>query len=176
MTTPIPYRVLNGKMASSSGKRALGTDGSDFSHRERVASRYQRSPQLKKVLQRLIVIQVFCWAFTVTVSLVTWDVPSLLAVVGYCISIPAGWTSLQRNNITLINIYGVSSSLLGIFPMGFTLYSYLWSGGIASHHVLRLIEAFLIIGVNLTASYFAKELMQLWGGLPSSSKSKTKRK
>lgn len=161
-------------MASSSGKRALGTDGSDYSHREKVASRYQRSPQLKKSLQKLLVVQVFCWAFAVLVAIMTWDFPSLLTVAGYCIGIPAGWTSLQRNNITLINIYGVASSLLGIFPMAFTLYSYLWSGGIASHHVLRLTEAVLVIGVNVTASYFAKELMQLWGGPSSSTRIKRK--
>lgn len=36
-------------MASRAGPRALGTDGSDFQHRERVASHYQMRLVLKSI-------------------------------------------------------------------------------------------------------------------------------
>lgn len=149
-------------MASNTGVRARGTDGGDFAHRESVASRYQRSIGLKKKLQTFLAIQVICGVYTLVVAVLAWDIPSILVTVGYTVGIPCGWYSLKRNNTHLINLYGVCCSVLGIFPMAFTLYCFLWSYAITSHHWMRFIEAVVVIATNIVSAYFAKELMQIW--------------
>jgi len=46
-------------MASRDGPRAVGTDGSDFSHRQRVASHYRESVQWKAKLKACLCFQLF---------------------------------------------------------------------------------------------------------------------
>lgn len=46
-------------MASRDGPRAVGTDGSDFSHRQRIASHYKDSVQWKAKLKACLCLQVF---------------------------------------------------------------------------------------------------------------------
>uniref|UniRef100_A0A8C1PVW8 Jagunal homolog 1b n=1 Tax=Cyprinus carpio TaxID=7962 RepID=A0A8C1PVW8_CYPCA len=48
-------------MASRSGPRATGTDGSDFQHRERVASHYQMSVALKSEIKKLNIAHAVVW-------------------------------------------------------------------------------------------------------------------
>uniref|UniRef100_A0A3B5QQB3 Jagunal homolog 1b n=1 Tax=Xiphophorus maculatus TaxID=8083 RepID=A0A3B5QQB3_XIPMA len=48
-------------MASRAGPRASGTDGSDFQHRERVASHYQMSVALKSEIRKLNIVHVLIW-------------------------------------------------------------------------------------------------------------------
>lgn len=170
-----PTVLLQGinKMASRSGQRAGGTDGTDYTYREKVATPYQRSVYLKKSIKTVMMIQVLCAIYTLVIVIIAGDLPSLLVVIGYSIGLPSCWQSLQRNNVHLINIYGVCCSLLGIFPMAYILYSFLWTHGITSHHWLRFIEAVVVIATNGVASYFAKELMTLWSS-SSSKRPKTK--
>lgn len=52
-------------MASRGGPRATGTDGSDFTHRERVAAHYKESVKWKVKLRYAIVPHLFAW-FLVT--------------------------------------------------------------------------------------------------------------
>lgn len=149
-------------MASGYGVRAKGTDGGDFAHRERVATHYQRSVLLKKRLKLVLLLQVLCSLYTLVLSVISQDIPSILTSLGYAIGLPSAWHSLKRNNAHLINIYGVCSSLLGIFPMGFTLYSFLWSYGVVSYQWARFIEAILVIITNIGGAFYAKELMTMW--------------
>ena len=151
-------------MSAGPGLRPIGTDGSDFQHRERVAEHYRRSVTLKGRLNNIIYLQLFCAVLALYVGVIHEDWTSLITTVGYGIALPAGWSALSRNNKDLINIYGVACSLLGIFPMAFVLYRFLWTNAIVSDRSLYLAEALVIIGVNGVALYHAKELMEVWGG------------
>nr|AAH78267.1 Jagunal homolog 1b (Drosophila) [Danio rerio] len=48
-------------MASRAGPRATGTDGSDYQHRERVASHYQMSVALKSEIKKLNIAHAVVW-------------------------------------------------------------------------------------------------------------------
>lgn len=149
-------------MASRTGQRARGTDGSDFSHRERVAGHYQKSVSFKKRLSTLLIVQVVC--FLVSLSLGAWllNYPSLLTALGYAVALPAGWRALRKNNGILIHVYGVSITMLGIFPMLYLLYTFMWSGVVVSHRLILFAESVLIIVTNGFAAGCAKELMSIW--------------
>ena len=47
-------------MSSRSGPRASGTDGSDFSHREKVASHYKDSVRWKSKLKLNLLLNLLC--------------------------------------------------------------------------------------------------------------------
>lgn len=149
-------------MASRTGQRARGTDGSDFSHREKVAGHYQKSASLKKRLRMLLFVQIA--GFIVSLSLGAWltNYPSLLSALGYAIGLPACWRALSKNNVALVNVYGVSITMLGIFPMLYQLYTFLWTGAVVSHRFILFTEAVLIILTNMIAAKCAKELMSVW--------------
>ena len=150
------------KMASRDGLRARGTDGSDYSHRQRIAGHYQESILLKKRLKNLILVQ--AGLFVLAIGLGVWltDYPSLLAALGFAIGLPAGWRALKKNNAALINVYGTAVTMLGIFPMLYLLYTFLWTGVVVTHRPIRFVEAVLIITVNGFAAKCAKELMTTW--------------
>ena len=149
-------------MASQYGERAPGSDGSDYFHRERVADHYQMSVKWKHQLQYVLVTQIVCLLFTMGVASITHDYPSLITILGYLIGIPCCWQAVQKNSANLINIYGVCCSMLGAFPMAYTVYSFLWTGGIESYRYLRLVQGLIVIGLNGIGSFYAKQLLNLW--------------
>ena len=149
-------------MASRYGGRAAGGDGSDYFHREKVADRYRQSAKWKRDLQHVLFGQIACLLSTVGVVIFTQDIPSLLVVLGYSISLPCCWQALRKNNATMINVYGVCGSMLGIFPMAYTVYCFMWTGGIESHRYLRLVQGLIVIGVNGMGAFYAKQLLALW--------------
>ena len=173
------------KMSAGSGSRPTGTDGSDFHHRERVAEHYEKSVKLKNRLKNIIYLQILCALLALYVGVLHEDWTSLMTTIGYAIALPAGWRALSKNNKDFINIYGVACSMLGIFPMAFVLYRflwtnvivadryrYIWSTAIILDRSLYLVEAVVIIGVNGVGLYHAKALMKAWEG---SSKTRKKR-
>lgn len=161
--------MLNlGNMASRAGKRAAGTDGSDFSHRQRVADHYQKSVTLKKRLKTVIPVQLLCMILALAVGVWLTDYPLLLAGLGYGIGLPAGWQAIAKNSAGLINVYGVSTTMLGIFPMLYRIYTFLWTGAVRDHHLIRFAGAVLITVTNMIAAKIAKQLMEIW--TPKSSK------
>lgn len=166
------HEVSGKKMVAGSGVRPVGTDGSDFHNRERVAGHYQRSVTLKGRLKNIIYVQLFCALLALYVGVTLEDWTSLITTVGYGIALPAGWSALTRNNKDLVNIYGVCCSMLGVFPMAFVLYRFMWTNAIVSHRSLYLTEALVIIGVNGAALYHAKALMEVWGGTPKTARKK----
>ena len=149
-------------MASRIGKRAEGSDGSDFAHRERVATHYERSVRFKKNLQRVLCTQLLSFLLALTTAVLVTDYPSLICTAGYVLGIPLGWQATKKNSVTFINLYGVCCSVLGVFPMGYVLYSFLWTHGITSHHYLRFVGAIVAIATNGVGLHIAKELMTLW--------------
>ena len=155
------YSLL--EMAARIGPRAQGTDGSDFTHRERVATHYQQSAEMKAKLRRVLQTQMLVALMCLAVCLVVhYDVPSIVCIVGYAIGIPICHFALNRNDTTLINLYGTSLSVLGVFPMAYTIYLFFWTGGLKSYRFVRLFEAFMVIAVNCGAMHLAKNLMYTW--------------
>ena len=151
------------EMAARIGPRAQGTDGSDFTHRERVASHYQQGAEMKAKLRRVLKTQMMVALMCLAVCLVVhFDGPSIVCILGYAIGIPLCHFALNRNDVMLINLYGTSLSLLGVFPMAYTIYLFFWTGGLKSYRFVRLFEAFMVIAVNGGAMYLAKNLMYTW--------------
>jgi len=150
-------------MASRAGPRAKGTDGTDFSHRERVATRYQASAETKPKLKRILQVQTLCAVVCFAIGLlVKYDFPSLLCFAGYLIGIPLCYLALNQNNVTYINLYGTCCSVLGVFPMAFLLYLYLWTGTVTQYRYIRLAEAAVVIMVNVVGMMYARNLMSAW--------------
>ncbi|NXY39476.1 JAGN1 protein, partial [Pomatorhinus ruficollis] len=98
-------------MASRGGPRAAGTDGSDFQHRERVASHYQMSVTLKSEIKKLIYTHVVLWLLLLAQMVVghlkllphdqvampyQWEYPYLLSILPSLL----GLLSFPRNNIS----------------------------------------------------------------------------
>ena len=150
-------------MASREGPRPLGTDGSDFSHRERVASHYKQSAELKPKLKRVLNFQLVC-AITCLVLgvLVKYDYILLICFSGYLVGLPFAYLALKHNSYTYINLYGCCCSVLGVFPMVYLLYTSLWTGVVDTYRYPRLAEAVMVILVNTAGMYIAKNLMSAW--------------
>ena len=154
-------------MAGKEGPRARGTDGSDFEHREQVASHYHHSVTLKSRLKNLLYAQaalaVVCLAVGI---LVHYDYPFLLCFSGYLVGIPLAYFSLKKNNVNFINTYGTACSMLGVFPMAFVLYLCAWTGAITRYRYLRMGAAAAVVVVNAMGMYVAKNLMKTWSSKP----------
>ncbi|KAK3747922.1 hypothetical protein QZH41_008371 [Actinostola sp. cb2023] len=111
-------------MSSRAGPRAAGTDGSDFSHRERVASHYRESVRQKIKVKVCIWIHLFLvaclivWiglAFSRTVDFV--PEPWIMA---WCVSIiPAfiGLSALPKNKKIPIYLFAFGTIVTGIGPL-----------------------------------------------------------
>ena len=150
-------------MASRAGPRAVGTDGSDFTHREQVATHYQTSAETKPKLRMILKVQTLCAVICLAVGLlVNFDILSLLCFTGYVVGIPLCHMALKQNNVMYINLYGSCCSLLGVFPMVYMLYLSLWSGVLIKYRYVRLAEAVVVIVVNVGGMMHAKNLLTAW--------------
>ena len=160
---PSPGFVYSSSMAGRGGPRAAGTDGSDFTHREKVASHYQTSVVLKTRLKYILCVQSLLAVLCLTIGfLVHYDYCFLLCFSGYLVGIPLAYLSLKKNNVNYINTYGTACSMLGVFPMMFVLYLFVWSGALNRYRMLRLVSATLVVVVNALGMYVAKTLMYTW--------------
>lgn len=173
-------------MASRAGPRATGTDGSDFQHRERVASHYQMSVALKSEIRKLNVVHVIIWALMlaqVTVSQLNlvshdvvaspykWEYPYLLSLVPTVFS----FLAMPRNNISYLVISMISGGLFCIapiiygcmemFPVAQQLYrhgkAYRFIFGFSAVSVMYLV---IVIAVQVHAwqIYYSKQLLDSW--------------
>ena len=150
-------------MSSSVGPRAKGTDGSDYRHRERVATHYKKSAELKAKLKRIFLLQILCALTCFAVGLVTrYDYSCLLSFSGYLCGLPLGYLALKSNRISYINLYGCCCSILGVFPMIYLLYISLWTGMVDRFRYLRLVVAVSVVSVNTMGMFYAKNLMNTW--------------
>nr|VZI09168.1 unnamed protein product [Spirometra erinaceieuropaei] len=52
-------------MSSRFGPRPVGTDGTDFKHRERVAQQYNQSPLFKRRIRTVLYLQISVWLLIV---------------------------------------------------------------------------------------------------------------
>ena len=150
-------------MAGREGPRARGTDGSDFTHREKVASHYQTSVKLKSRLKLVLYVQAFLGVLCLAVGLlVHYDYPFLLCFSGYLVGVPLAYLSLKRNAVNFINTYGTACSMLGILPMLFILYLSAWTGVVNRYRYLRIGTAALVVISNGIGLSLAKSLMKIW--------------
>ena len=150
-------------MASRAGPRPGGTDGSDFSHRERVASHYKQSAELKPKLNKVIKLQIVCAVMCLVLGIaVSYDYVALICFTGYVLGLPLAHMALKSNSYMYINLYGCCCSLLGVFPMVYLLYTSLWSGVVDKYRYPRLGMAVMVILVNTVGMYIAKNLMSAW--------------
>lgn len=170
-------------MASRAGPRAAGTDGSDFKHREKVASHYQMSASLKSELKKLTVVHLFIWllvAAQVAVShlnLVShdlvalpyqWEYPYLLSLLPSLI----GALAMPKNNISYLVISMISAGLFSVaplifgamemFPLAQQLYrhgkAYRFIFGFSAVSVMYLIMV-IAIQVHAWQIYYSKKLL-----------------
>jgi len=128
-------------MASKTGPRALGSDGSDFMHRERVASHYKASATNKSRLKVFIFLHLLLWVFMVfrlsTSLFVTlgfrppaylqrlrlpksqlWEYVWLVTILP-CLF---GLFALRKNRIFLMQQYVLGIFVFGFCSTAFTLY------------------------------------------------------
>ena len=152
-------------MASRVGGRAVGTDGSDYSHREKVAHHYQKAAGLKKKCKKLMLFQsASLVGLVVTTAFLSLHPPLLIAIVGYLIGLPAIHFGLQRNSFIMANIYGTCCVLLGLFPTSYSVYKILFKGpsSIDVHGIVIVAQCVVVVVLNIVGAYIAKALMVLW--------------
>ncbi|KAE8612397.1 hypothetical protein XENTR_v10012840 [Xenopus tropicalis] len=173
-------------MASRAGPRATGTDGSDFQHRERVASHYQMSASLKNEIKKLIYAHLVIWLLIAAQMCVShlklvskdlvampyqWEYPYLLSLVPSLF----GLVSFPRNNISYLVISMISTGLFSIapliygtlemFPMAQQLYrhgkAYRFIFGFSAISVMYLLMV-VAVQVHGWQIYYSKKLLDAW--------------
>lgn len=173
-------------MASRAGPRATGTDGSDYQHREKVASHYQMSVALKAEVRKLNIVHVVLWLLLVAqvtvnqLNLVSqrvvaspynWQYPYLLSILPSAFSFMA----LPRNNISYLVISMVSAGLfcvapllyggMEMFPVAQQLYrhgkAYRFIFGFSAVSVMYLVMI-IAIQVHAWQIYYSKKLLEQW--------------
>ncbi|XP_054722856.1 protein jagunal-like isoform X2 [Uloborus diversus] len=126
-------------MSSRSGARAKGTDGSDFGHREKVASHYQISSQNKSRLKTTLFLHVLLFVFELAKLspkiLAYFDV-SLKQYINITLPQPALWEwawlasivfalpalhAVQKNSITFMKVYLGGIFATAILPLAFAI-------------------------------------------------------
>uniref|UniRef100_G3PMK1 Jagunal homolog 1 n=1 Tax=Gasterosteus aculeatus aculeatus TaxID=481459 RepID=G3PMK1_GASAC len=178
--------VYTTAMASRAGPRAAGTDGSDFQHRERVASHYQMSVALKSEIRKLNIVHALIWvlmAAQVTVSQLSlvshkvvaspyqWEYPYFLSIIPLVFS----FLALPRNKISYLVISMISAGLfcvaplvygsMEMFPVAQQLYrhgkAYRFIFGFPAVTVMYLV---IVIAVQVHAwqIYYSKKLLDQW--------------
>ena len=112
-------------MASRSGPRAPGTDGSDYSHREKIVNHYKQSADLKTGVRKCLLphmLLTFLMAFKYVAVLMgstyfrpleqwefVWVVSGISAYVGY--------GALSKNDVFRLSVYLFGNLLFGIAPL-----------------------------------------------------------
>ncbi|KFO38344.1 protein jagunal homolog 1 [Fukomys damarensis] len=176
----------SGTMASRAGPRAAGTDGSDFQHRERVATHYQMSVTLKYEIKKLIYVHLVIWLLLVAKMSVghlrllshdqvampyQWEYPYLLSIVPSLL----GLLSFPRNNISYLVLSMISMGLFSIapliygsmemFPAAQQLYrhgkAYRFLFGFSAVSVMYLVLV-LAVQVHAWQLYYSKKLLDSW--------------
>ncbi|XP_043557074.1 protein jagunal homolog 1 isoform X1 [Chiloscyllium plagiosum] len=173
-------------MASRAGPRAAGTDGSDFQHREKVASHYQMSVTLKSEIKKLIIAHMVIWTLLTLQVIIShmklvshdliampyqWEYPYLLSIIPSIF----GFMSFPRNNISYLVLSMISAGLFSIapliygtmemFPMAQQLYrhgkAYRFIFGFSAVAVMYLV---LVIAVQVHGwqIYYSKKLLDSW--------------
>ncbi|XP_074861732.1 protein jagunal homolog 1 isoform X2 [Carettochelys insculpta] len=173
-------------MASRTGPRPAGTDGSDFRHRERVASHFRMSVALKSEIKKLIYVQVAIWLLLVAQMSVghlkllphdqvampyQWEYPYLLSIIPSLF----GLMSFPRNNISYLVLSMIGTGLFSVapliygsmemFPAAQQLYrhgkAYRFIFGFSAVSVMYLVVG-VAVQVHAWQLYYSKKLLDSW--------------
>ena len=114
-------------MASRSGPRAEGTDGSDYKHREKVADYYTKSAELKSSVRKCLIphLVLFVGLIVKSISLLlkakyflpleywemVWLVSGIFAAIGL--------GGLPKNDVKRMVLYVIGNIICGVIPLGF---------------------------------------------------------
>ncbi|XP_076841122.1 protein jagunal homolog 1-B [Brachyhypopomus gauderio] len=173
-------------MASRAGPRASGTDGSDFQHREKVASHYQLSVALKSEIKKLNVTHMVVWMLVgaqvlvsdlnlvshrVVASPYRWEYPYLLSILPTALSFAA----LPRNNVGYLVVSMIGAGLLCVAPIVygslemFPVARQLWLHGAAYRFIfgfsaVSVLYLLLVVAVQVHGwqIYYSKKLLDTW--------------
>lgn len=142
----------------------MGTDGSDFAHRERVAPHYQKIANIKKNFKSLITLQaLLLLSVLATAALQFPHLPLTLTVFGYLFGLPAIHFGLRRNSISLVNVYSTCCIIMGVFPASFTLYKMAVGGtGWDITSVFLAVQSATVLLLSVVGAYLSKDLHTLW--------------
>jgi len=114
-------------MASRSGPRAPGTDGSDFTHREKIVSHYQVSADLKTSVRKCLLPHMLLTCLlagkqlaasmgsTYFAPLMPWEMVWVVSGLSAYI----GFGALAKNDISRLSVYLFGNLLFGIAPLVF---------------------------------------------------------
>ena len=152
-------------MASRTGARVGGTDGSDYSHREKVAPQYQRIVEIKRKLKPVILLQTICLiSLLINLVLVYHTTTASLTAAGFLIGLPCIYFGLKKNSIALVNFYSTCCVVFGLFPMSFRMYKLLFGPSMLAYPggLILTVETGLILLLNVIGAYLARALMSLW--------------
>lgn len=165
-------------MSSRSGPRASGSDGSDFSHREQVASHYKDSVKWKSKLKlnlTLHLILIFLgilWTALGYFKMIEYHIQDW-QMAWLCTVIPVifGLTSLPKNKHNQMYIYVIGSMGLGFGPMVYGASTYVRTvldnlqkdnsfdmRGLS----IKLAVLALIVQMQITGIYYAVKLINAW--------------
>ncbi|XP_072023515.1 protein jagunal homolog 1-like [Amphiura filiformis] len=170
-------------MSSREGPRAVGSDGSDFTHREQVASQYVISVQLKSKLKTYLLLNAFL--ASVQGILLIWSHLKIIQVeplpwqyMWFASLIPSliGLTSLPRNRQIYLRLSNAGTVALGMGGMLFgilhhfdALKEFLTKGkadvlvGDTVPLVVCLYLVFTVmVGLYLLTLYYANNLINAW--------------
>ncbi|KFM59629.1 Protein jagunal, partial [Stegodyphus mimosarum] len=122
-------------MASKGGARAKGTDGTDYGHRETIASHYQISSTNKRRLKITIVLHMLLLIFVILkLSTEILQFVNISPMKFYDIKFPkailwewvwlssiiftlAAFYGLRKNNVIAMKVYSVGIFVCGIIPL-----------------------------------------------------------
>eukprot|EP00117_Sycon_ciliatum_P023711 scpid59511/ scgid20083/ Protein jagunal homolog 1 len=150
-------------MASRKAKTESGTDGSDFSHRERVATHYTQSVKLKSGLMKVLYCH-FALAAGALLHIILslgseaplwpwWEVAWISTALSCFMAI----SSLPKNQINLLSSFAWFNVLFGIGTCGVGLYSCLATRN-------WILAAFCTIAscLHLVEAKYSKNLTSAW--------------
>ena len=175
--------------ARGGGVRPTGTDGNDFSHREKVASQYTISAENKRYVKYSIYMHFFI-SNIVIIQLVFYfggkftqiefpevPKPNLWQYIWLASLIPAlaGYLSLHRNTLSLLKFYYYGTLLLGFGTVLSTLVlnasdllEYTKTKKSATLYydfpviVIWYAYLFVVIQIHALGIYFARVLIRAW--------------
>ncbi|CAF0977886.1 unnamed protein product [Brachionus calyciflorus] len=179
-------------MASRGGtSRPVGTDGTDYMHREKVASQYAISAETKKfvrysiwmhlMMSFIIIVQIIFYFsnkyLSAHVEFPEVPKPNLWEYIWLLSLIPAaaGYMSLNRSRTSLLKFYYIGTVVLGLGPILSTMlfnasdlleYAQTKQTSNSFHNfpviVFWYMYLFIVVQIHAFGIYFARILLKVW--------------
>lgn len=145
-------------MASRVGRHEAGTDGLDYSHRERVATHYTASVQNKARLLKTVychlalsVLVLIHIAVNFTVGVQIWEAAWLVTAASCVLAILA----LPRNQVTMLYVFGVINCAHGFGCCSYGMYTSIVEGG----DVTVILGCSVAVVIHSLEVFYARKLV-----------------